>query len=79
MAFAASDAHAGLRLGWTPLSCEFAFYHAQRRARRSPSEGALLSSILDTLREDGQPEEEGWPYLPATPIGEQARSKERFC
>jgi hypothetical protein len=57
----------GLRSGWTPLSCEFAFYHAQRRAGRPPNKGALLSAMLDTLREDGQPTEMGWPYLPATP------------
>jgi hypothetical protein len=67
MAFAASDAHAGLREGWAPLSCEYAFYHAQRRAGRPPSKGALLSSMLEVLREDGQPEESGWPYLRATP------------
>jgi len=67
MAFAASDAHAGLRIGWAPLSCEYAFYQAQRRAGRPPSKGALLSSMLDALRQDGQPEESGWPYLAATP------------
>jgi len=67
MAFAASDAHAGLRNGWRPLSCEYAFYQAQRRAGRPPSTGALLSSMLDALRDEGQPEEEGWPYLLATP------------
>lgn len=67
MAFAASDAHAGLRRGWVSLSCEYAFYHAQRRAGRPPNRGALLSSMLDTLREEGQPEETGWPYLAATP------------
>ena len=67
MAFAASDAHAGLRNGWAPLSCEYAFYQAQRRAGRPPTTGALLSSMLEALRKDGQPEEEGWPYLPATP------------
>ncbi len=66
MAFAASDTHAGLRTGWVPLSCEYAFYQAQRRAGRPPSTGALLSSMLEALREDGQPEEGGWPYL-ATP------------
>ena len=53
LAFAASDAHAGMRVGWTPLSCEYAFYQAQRRAGRPPSKGALLSSMLDALREDG--------------------------
>lgn len=67
MAFAASDAHAGLRNGWAPLSCEYAFYQAQRRAGRPPSTGALLSSMLEALREDGQPVEGGWPYLAATP------------
>lgn len=67
LAFAASDAHAGLRSGWTPLSCEYAFYQAQRRAGRPPSRGALLSSMLEALREDGQPEESGWPYLAVTP------------
>ena len=69
MAFAASDAHAALRTGWAPLSCEYAFYHAQRRAGRLPNQGALLSATLDALRRDGQPEESGWPYLAVTPDG----------
>lgn len=68
MAFAASDAHAALRSGWDPLSCEYAFYQAQRRAGRPPNTGALLSSTMDALREDGQPEESGWPYLAATEV-----------
>jgi hypothetical protein len=67
LAFAASDAHAALRPGWSPLSCEFAFYHAQRRAGRPPDKGATLSAMLATLRHDGQPKEAGWPYLAATP------------
>lgn len=67
LAFAASDAHAALREGWAPLSCEYAFFHAQRRAGRMPNTGALLSSMLEALRKDGQPEESGWPYLSATP------------
>ena len=70
LAFAASDAHAGLRESWVPLSCEFVFYHAQRRAGRSPNVGATLPTILDALRHDGQPCEEGWPYLPALPADE---------
>jgi len=68
LAFAASDAHAALRLGWAPLSCEYAFYQAQRRAGRAPNTGALLSSMLEALGKDGQPEECGWPYLSATPV-----------
>jgi hypothetical protein len=71
LAFAASDAHAALRDGWTPLSCEFAFYHAQRRAGRSPAQGALLSAMMVTLRADGQPEEQGWPYLATVPADHQ--------
>jgi len=67
LAFAASDAHAALRPGWAPLSCEYAFYQAQRRAARPANTGALLSAMLAALREDGQPEENGWPYLASTP------------
>ena len=63
LAFAASDFHAALRGGWTPLSCEFVFYHAQRRGHRKPTEGADLASMLEALREDGQPVETDWPYL----------------
>lgn len=67
LAFAASDTHAGLRDGWVPLSCEFAFYRAQQRAGRGPADGAVLLAMLDALRIDGQPEENGWPYGPVTP------------
>ena len=67
LAFAASDFHAALRDGWIPLSCEFIFYHAQHRAHRKPTEGADLRSILDVLREDGQPAETDWPYLTSLP------------
>lgn len=67
LAFAASDAHAALRNGWTPLSCEFAYYHAQRRAKRPHQSGATLSSMLETLRTDGQPAEAGWVYLDKVP------------
>lgn len=67
LAFAASDAHAALRADWMPLSCEFTFYHAQLRAGLPPTSGARLSAMLDALREDGQPEEGGWPYLASLP------------
>ena len=67
LAFAASDFHAALRGGWIPLSCELAFYHAQRRGHRKPTEGADLASMLDALREDGQPVETDWPYLTNLP------------
>jgi hypothetical protein len=67
LAFAASDLHAALRGAWHPLSCEYIFYHAQRRSKRKAAEGATLPSILDALREDGQPYETGWAYLPQLP------------
>ena len=67
LAFAVSDFHAALRGGWISLSCEFIFYHAQRRAHRKPTEGADLTSILEALREDGQPVETDWPYLISLP------------
>ena len=54
LAFAASDTHAALRAGWKPLSCEYAFYHAQRRGGRGPTIGARLPDMLDALRDDGQ-------------------------
>lgn len=63
LALAVSDAHAALRQPWKPLSCEFVFYHAQRRAGRAPTRPAVLSSVLTTLRLDGQPVETDWPYL----------------
>lgn len=67
LAFAVSDAHAAARGGCAKLSCEFIFFHAQRRAGRPPTKGALFSSMLDALDNDGQPEESGWPYLETTP------------
>jgi hypothetical protein len=67
LAFATSDAHAALRQPWTSLSCEFAFYHAQRRAARPPSAGASLGHMLAALRGDGQPVESDWPYFKALP------------
>jgi hypothetical protein len=67
LAFAASDAHAALRDPWTALSCEFAFYHAQRRAGRPPTAGARLPDMLEALKEDGQPVESDWPYLAHLP------------
>jgi hypothetical protein len=65
MAFAGSDAHAGVRPGWEPLSVEWAYYHALQREGAQPHEGVRLSTMLATLREDGQPVEAAWPYISA--------------
>ena len=67
LAFAASDTHAALRDAWEPLSCEYIFFHAQKRAGRTAKDGATLPSMLEALRQDGQPHEAGWPYLVALP------------
>jgi len=67
LAFAASDAHAALRAPPAPLSAEFAFYHAQRRAGLPPTSGAALKHMLAALKGDGQPAEAEWPYLDALP------------
>jgi len=66
LAFAASDAHAGARPDWTPLSSEYAYYHAVRRGG-GPNDGATLGGMLAAIREDGQPPEEVWPYMNNVP------------
>ena len=71
MAFAASDAHAGARSGWTPLSAEWAYYHAVKREGGLPHQGATLNAMLATIKSDGQPVEEEWPYSNA-PISDVA-------
>lgn len=63
MAFAGSDAHAGARPGWEPLSVEWAYYHALQRDGKQPHDGVTLSTMLKTLRGDGQPMEAAWPYI----------------
>src|SRR5260370_21048405 len=68
LAFAISDAHAAVRGPWAALCCEFAFYHAQRRAGRPPTAPARLPEMLATLMEEGQPLEDDWPYLATLPI-----------
>jgi hypothetical protein len=69
MAFAASDAHAAARSGWTPLSAEWAYHHALKREGRLPHQGATLNAMLATIKSDGQPVEEEWAYSNA-PIGD---------
>lgn len=67
LAFAASDAHAACRPDWEPLSSEYAFFHAQKRAGQPPDRGTYLEPMLEALRLDGQPLEQSWPYLASLP------------
>jgi hypothetical protein len=51
-----------------PLSVEYAFYHASlKRAVFDPQSGVGMSDILAAVEDDGQPEENGWPYLDQLP------------
>ena len=70
LAFATSDTHAAARADWSPLSCEYLFFQAQRRSSRLSTQGALPAAILGALKTVGQPEESGWPYLPKSPVDE---------
>lgn len=67
VSFAVSDAHAAIREGWTPLSCEYLYYHAVRRDGAGPEDGATLAAIFAALEHEGQPTEAGWPYLTKLP------------
>jgi len=69
IAFAASDAHAAQRMNpFQPLSVEYAFYHASlKRTAFDPHSGVGMSDILAAVENDGQPEENGWPYLDQLP------------
>lgn len=63
LAFAASDTHAAMRPGWTPLSAEWAYYHAVKRDGGAPEDGSTLASMLESIKSDGQPIEAHWPYI----------------
>lgn len=67
LAFAASDAHTVARADLIPLSSEYIYHCSQKRSGAGYDEGAYLPDMLDALREDGQPIESDWPYLPAVP------------
>lgn len=68
MAFAASDTHSFVRGTNGFLSAEYAHYSARRRSPPlTPHAGVPMSLMIDAIRDDGQPKEEGWPYLSALP------------
>ena len=67
LAFAVSDAHASLRDGWTPLSVEYIFYHAQKHSGSGPDTGCKACSLLKALECEGQPIESAWPYTSRIP------------
>lgn len=68
LAFAMSDAHAAvIGAPWSPLSCEYLFYHAKQRDKMSPHLGTTPAAAMVALEYDGQPVETDWPYLANLP------------
>lgn len=71
LSFVASDIHAALRPGWEPFSCEFLYYHAQKKANLSLRDPSDLTCTLEALKTIGQPFEEVWPCNLELPSGDQ--------
>ncbi len=68
LAFAMSDAHAAaIGEPWSPLCCEYLFYHAKQRDKTPAHQGTTVPAIRAALEIDGQPIETDWPYLTALP------------
>lgn len=63
-----SDAHAAsIGAPWSPLSCEYLFYHAKKRDKTPAHQGTTPTAAMAALEHDGQPVEGEWPYLPDLP------------
>src|SRR2546421_7994460 len=67
LAFAVSAAHEASRKSAEYLSTEALFYCGAQRSHRDPKRGLSPTVVGETLKEDGQPVETAWPYLPDTP------------
>jgi hypothetical protein len=68
LAFAMSDAHAAaIGSPWSPLCCEYLFYHAKQRDKTPAHQGTTIRAIRHALEHDGQPIETDWPYLSDLP------------
>jgi len=68
IAFAASDTHSFARGSTDHLSVEYAYYHAvQRKKPANPNQGVSMPLIVKAIKDDGQPLEHVWPYVPTLP------------
>ena len=67
LAFAISAAHEVSRKIPEYLSTEFLFYFGVRRSHGNPKRGLSCTAASYALRDDGQPVESAWPYLPDSP------------
>lgn len=69
MAFAVSAAHADAITHASHLSVEHIYYHAiTAYGGPMPPKGVPLDIALTALKNSGQCEEVGWPYLPTDPV-----------
>jgi hypothetical protein len=71
LAFATSDAHAAARKRKRALSCEYLYFQAQRRGGKTAERGSTIEDTMDSLRNEGQPDERAWPYLDQLPSDAQ--------
>lgn len=67
LVFAVSGAHEASRKSAEYLSTEVLFYCGVQRSHRDPRRGLSRTAVGEALREDGQPVENAWPYLPDSP------------
>lgn len=68
LAISTSDTHAAERTTtWTPLSCEYLFYHAKQQDKFPPDQGTTVVAVTKALKDEGQPIESVWPYLASLP------------
>lgn len=67
VAFAVSDAHAAVRGPYVALSVDHLYWHALQRIGGPPNDGVPLETTLESLQDDGQCAESGWPYVDPLP------------
>lgn len=62
LAFAASAVHRAAHGHPTELCPEWLYYHAIRRDGLRPDQGSTIEATCAVIPDDGQPDEEFWPY-----------------
>ncbi|ADV14588.1 cysteine protease [Mesorhizobium australicum WSM2073] len=62
LSFAASATHRAAHKHPTQLSPEWLYYHATRRDGLQPDQGSTIEATCTAILNDGQPDEEFWPY-----------------
>jgi C1A family cysteine protease len=65
--FATSAAHEAHRQESNHLSPEYLFFAGAQRSHKDPTRGLTSDATRSALVNDGQPDEQAWPYSPTTP------------